>query len=51
VAVLPRGTARRLRIALTPLHGVGGAVAVHALRRAVRFRVGGINSTIRFLIH
>ena len=34
VAVLPRGTARRLRIALTPLHGVGGAVAVHALRRA-----------------
>jgi len=34
VASLPRGTARRLRIALTPMHGVGGAVAVHALRRA-----------------
>ncbi|HEY2203496.1 MAG TPA: phospho-sugar mutase [Pseudonocardia sp.] len=34
VATLPRGTARRLRVALTPLHGVGGALAVHALRRA-----------------
>jgi phosphomannomutase len=34
VARLPRGTARALRIALTPMHGVGGAVAVHALRRA-----------------
>ncbi|MHA6792840.1 phospho-sugar mutase [Pseudonocardia bannensis] len=34
VARLPRGTARTLRIALTPLHGVGGATAVHALARA-----------------
>jgi len=34
VGHLPRGTARTLRIALTPLHGVGGATAVHALRRA-----------------
>jgi phosphomannomutase len=34
VGALPRGTARALRIALTPLHGVGGEVAVHALRRA-----------------
>ncbi|HWN31855.1 MAG TPA: phospho-sugar mutase [Pseudonocardia sp.] len=34
VARLPRGTARGLRIALTPMHGVGGAVAVHALRLA-----------------
>ncbi|HEX7661666.1 MAG TPA: phospho-sugar mutase [Pseudonocardiaceae bacterium] len=34
VATLPRGTARDLRIALTPLHGVGGAAAVEALRRA-----------------
>ena len=31
VARLPRGGARRLRVALTPLHGVGGATAVHAL--------------------
>jgi phosphomannomutase len=31
---LPRGTARGLRVALTPLHGVGGATAVHALHRA-----------------
>ncbi|MDT7704486.1 MAG: phosphomannomutase, partial [Pseudonocardiales bacterium] len=31
---LPRGTARTLRIALTPMHGVGGETAVHALRRA-----------------
>ncbi|MFC5992773.1 phospho-sugar mutase [Pseudonocardia hispaniensis] len=34
VARLPRGTARGLRIALTPMHGVGGATAVHALARA-----------------
>jgi phosphomannomutase len=34
VARLPRGTARTLRVALTPLHGVGGAIAVHALHRA-----------------
>ncbi|WP_214367508.1 phospho-sugar mutase [Pseudonocardia sp. H11422] len=34
VARLPRGAARTLRIALTPLHGVGGATAVHALARA-----------------
>jgi Phosphomannomutase len=34
VARLPRGTARELRIALTPLHGVGGATAVAALARA-----------------
>ncbi|HEX4703425.1 MAG TPA: phospho-sugar mutase [Pseudonocardiaceae bacterium] len=34
VATLPRGTARALRIALTPMHGVGGATAVEALRRA-----------------
>jgi len=34
VGQLPRGTARDLRIALTPMHGVGGAVAVHALRAA-----------------
>ncbi|HEX4247558.1 MAG TPA: phospho-sugar mutase [Pseudonocardia sp.] len=34
VARRPRGTARALRIALTPMHGVGGAVAVHALRQA-----------------
>ncbi len=34
VARLPRGGARRLRVALTPLHGVGGAVAVRALRSA-----------------
>jgi phosphomannomutase len=33
-ASLPRGTARDLRIALTPMHGVGGATAVEALRRA-----------------
>lgn len=33
-ARLPRGTARALRIALTPLHGVGGETAVLALRRA-----------------
>jgi phosphomannomutase len=34
VGRLPRGTARQLRVALTPLHGVGGATAVHALHRA-----------------
>jgi phosphomannomutase len=33
-AALPRGTARTLRIALTPLHGVGGETAVLALARA-----------------
>jgi phosphomannomutase len=34
VGRLPRGTARQLRVALTPMHGVGGATAVHALHRA-----------------
>jgi phosphomannomutase len=34
VARLPRGTARTLRVALTPMHGVGGSTAVHALHRA-----------------
>ncbi len=34
VASLPRGTARDLRVVLTPMHGVGGATAVEALRRA-----------------
>ncbi|HET9139209.1 MAG TPA: phospho-sugar mutase, partial [Actinophytocola sp.] len=34
VATLPRGTARDLRIVLTPMHGVGGASAVEALRRS-----------------
>ena len=34
VALLPRGTARELRLALTPMHGVGGETAVAALRRA-----------------
>ncbi|HWM58424.1 MAG TPA: phospho-sugar mutase [Pseudonocardia sp.] len=34
VARLPRGTARGLRVALTPLHGVGGDVARRALQRA-----------------
>ena len=34
VAALPRGTARTLRVALTPLHGVGGETAVLALARA-----------------
>ncbi|HEX5403136.1 MAG TPA: phospho-sugar mutase [Pseudonocardiaceae bacterium] len=33
-ASLPRGVARDIRIALTPMHGVGGATAVEALRRA-----------------
>jgi phosphomannomutase len=34
VARLPRGPARDLRVALTPMHGVGGETAVEALRRA-----------------
>jgi phosphomannomutase len=34
VAALPRGTAREVRLALTPMHGVGGQTAVEALRRA-----------------
>jgi phosphomannomutase len=34
VGRLRRGSTTELRIALTPLHGVGGATAVHALRRA-----------------
>jgi phosphomannomutase len=34
IAGLPRGTARDLRVVLTPMHGVGGATAVEALRRA-----------------
>jgi len=34
VGRLPRGTARTLRVALTPMHGVGGESAVLALRRA-----------------
>ncbi|SEQ73513.1 phospho-sugar mutase [Lentzea albida] len=34
VASLPRGNSRSLKIALTPMHGVGGAFAVEALRRA-----------------
>lgn len=34
MAAVPRGTSRDLRIALTPMHGVGGATAVEALRRA-----------------
>ncbi|WP_066905446.1 phospho-sugar mutase [Millisia brevis] len=34
VASLPRGDARVLRIALTPTHGVGGDIALRALRAA-----------------
>lgn len=34
VASLPRGTERRLRVALTPMHGVGGDTALRALRAA-----------------
>ena len=34
VAAVPRTPARELRIALTPLHGVGGETCVHALSRA-----------------
>jgi phosphomannomutase len=34
VASLPRGTARDLRVVLTPMHGVGGATALEALQAA-----------------
>jgi phosphomannomutase len=34
VAALPRGTARGLRIAATPMHGVGGEILVKALAQA-----------------
>lgn len=34
VATLPRGTERALRVALTPMHGVGGRTALAALERA-----------------
>jgi phosphomannomutase len=34
VATLPRGTARDLRVVLTPMHGVGGETALEALRAA-----------------
>jgi phosphomannomutase len=34
VAALPRGTARDLKVVLTPMHGVGGDTALEALRRA-----------------
>jgi phosphomannomutase len=34
VASLPHGTARSLRVVLTPMHGVGGSSALEALRRA-----------------
>jgi phosphomannomutase len=34
VASLRRGTARELRVVLTPMHGVGGQTAVEALRRS-----------------
>ncbi|TSE02034.1 phospho-sugar mutase [Skermania sp. ID1734] len=34
VTELPRGSVRRLRIAVTAMHGVGGEVLVSALRRA-----------------
>ena len=34
IATLPRGSARELRVVLTPMHGVGGATAVAALRRS-----------------
>jgi phosphomannomutase len=34
VAALPRGTARQLRIAATPMHGVGGEILVKALAQA-----------------
>ncbi|WP_260194143.1 phospho-sugar mutase [Actinophytocola gossypii] len=34
VATLPRGTARDLRVVLTPMHGVGGATALDALGAA-----------------
>ena len=34
VASLPRGSARELRVVLTPMHGVGGDTALEALRLA-----------------
>ena len=34
MARIPRGSARALRIALTPMHGVGGVTALAALHRA-----------------
>jgi phosphomannomutase len=34
VATLPRGTARDVRVVLTPMHGVGGQTALDALRAA-----------------
>jgi phosphomannomutase len=34
VAALPRGSARDLRVVLTPMHGVGGDTVLEALRRA-----------------
>jgi phosphomannomutase len=34
VAGLPRGTARDVRVVLTPMHGVGGETALNALRTA-----------------
>jgi phosphomannomutase len=34
VATLPTGTAKTLRVALTPMHGVGGATALEALQAA-----------------
>lgn len=34
IATLPRGTARDLRVVLTPMHGVGGDTALEALRAA-----------------
>jgi len=34
IAALPRGTARDLRVVLTPMHGVGGETALEALRAA-----------------
>jgi len=33
LAELPHGSARALRVALTPLHGVGGGIAIEALKR------------------
>jgi phosphomannomutase len=34
IAALPRGTARRLKVVATPMHGVGGRTLVAALARA-----------------
>jgi phosphomannomutase len=34
IATLPRGTARDLRVVLTPMHGVGGETALEALHAA-----------------